>query len=586
MAGAVRIAGNCAAYHAGFEATTSTHQNQRTSPADGESPKDDRLDSWKEIASFLKRGVRTVQRWEKEEGFPIHRHQHAKLGSIYALRSEVIAWQNGRDRNTGKQKNEPRAVADESAATSLTKLLVLPFENLSRDPEEDYFSDGLTEEMIAQLGRFRPAGLGVIARTTAMHYKLRPKPIDQIGRELNVAYVLEGSVRRDSGRVRITTNLVRTADQTPVWSSSYDRDLRDVLSLQSEVAAQIAREIHLAFPAGTKALKLKTQSVDPAAYENYLKGRTLLNAVTVDSAQRSVEFFQRAIRKQPKYALPFAGMADAYGLLSIVPFDAMPPRKSMPKAEAAARKALALDGSLAEAHSAIGLVRHHYHWDWPGAEVSYRKALELNPHYSPARLRYVWLLLALGRMDEAMAELKKAQAVALEFDPHFLAMVQATLAAAFYFSRQYDRAIAEAMKAVAMDPSSALPKYVLVRAFARKGEFPKIAEAFARARQTEGASLLSTIALAHADAVQGRAAEARKTLQQLKQMARRRYVPATYFGILYAALGDRAQSFRYLEKAYKERADGLTFLNVEPLVDELRADVRFQKLVRKIGLVH
>ncbi len=483
------------------------------------------------------------------------------------------------------ERREQTILADEVDISSQTKLLVLPFENLSRDPEQDYFSDGLTEEMIAQLGRFRPAGLGVIARTTAMHYKLRPKPVDQIGRELNVAYVLEGSVRRDSGKVRITTSLVRTADQTPVWSGSYDRDLRDVLSLQSEVAAKIVSEIHLAFPSNTNLHRPKAQSVDPAAYENYLKGRALLNAMTVDSVQRSIEFFQRAIRRQPKYALAFAGMADAYGLLSIVPFDALPPRKSMPKAEAAAKKALLLDGSLAEAHSAIGLVRHHYHWDWQGAEVAYRKALELNPHYSPARLRYVWLLLALGRIEEAMMELKKAQTVALEFDPHFLVVVQATLAAAFYFSRQYDRAISEAMKAVAMDPASTLPKYVLVRAFARKGEFPKIAEAFARAKQTENSSLLSTIALAHVDAVQGRKAEARKALQRLKVMARKRYVPATYFGILFAALGDTAQSFRYLEKAYQERADGLTFLNVEPLVDELREDPRFQKLVRKIGLV-
>jgi TolB-like protein/tetratricopeptide (TPR) repeat protein len=493
----------------------------------------------------------------------------------------VSVWQNGRDHSVGDRKNEI-TVLREDASPPQTKLLVLPFENLSRDPDQDYFSDGLTEEMIAQLGRFRPAGLGVIARTTAMHYKLHPKPIDQIGRELNVAYVLEGSVRRDSARVRITTSLVRTTDQTPVWSGSYDRDLRDVLSLQSEVASAIAGEIHLAFPAGAK--KLKTPSVDPVAYENYLRGRALLNALTVDSVQNSIEFFQRAIRRDPKYALAFAGMADACALLSTVPFDAIAPRKSMPKAEAAAKKALLLDGSLAEAHSAIGLVRHHYHWDWRGAETAYRKALELNPQYSPARLRYVWLLLALGRMKEAMLELKNAQTVALEFDPHFLAMVQATLAAAFYFSRQYDRAIAEAMKAVAMDPGSALPKYLLVRAFARKGEFPKIAEALARAKQTGSSSLLSSIALAHADAVGGRKADARKTLQQLKTMARRRYVPATYFGILYAALGDTTQSFRYLEKAYKERADGLTFLNVEPLVDALRGDTRFQKLVKKIGL--
>jgi TolB-like protein len=529
--------------------------------------------------------VRTVQRWEKEEGFPIHRHQHARLGSIYALCSEVSAWQTGRERNSGSRGNEPGAVSDEHAASPQTKLLVLPFENLSRDPKEDYFSDGLTEEMIAQLGRFRPAGLGVIARTTAMHYKLRPKPLDQIGRELKVAYVLEGSVRRVTGRVCITTRLVRTSDQTPVWSGSYDRNLRDVLSLQSEVAAPIASEIDLTLPRLTKALRPKTSSVDPVAYENYLKGRALLNALTAESVERSIKFFKSAIRRQPRHALAFAGMADAYGLLSIVPFEAMPPRQSMPKAEAAAKKALWLDESLAEAHSAFGLVRHHYHWDWHGAELAYRRALELNPHYSPGRLRYVWLLLALGRIDEAMLELKRAQSVALEFDPHFLVMVQATLAAAFYFSRQYDRAIDEAMKAVAMDPESVLPGYVLVRAFARKGKFPKIAEALARAKQTEKGSLLGTIALAHADAVGGRKSEARETLRQLKLTARRRYVPATYFGILYAALGDTAQSFRYLEQAYKERADGLTFLNVEPLVDELRGDVRFQNLVKRIGLV-
>jgi len=498
----------------------------------------------------------------------------------------VSAWQLGRDQTPARQKDARSVTADQGTRWLEAKLLVLPFENLSRDPEQDYFSDGLTEEMITQLGRFRPAGLGVIARTTAMRYKLRPKPIDQIGRELKVGYVLEGSVRRDSGRVRITTSLVRTSDQTPVWSSSYDRDLRDVLSLQSEVAAAIVGEIHLAFPSNPKHRPFKAQPVDPVAYENYLKGRALLNAMTVDSVRRSIEFFQRAVRCQPKYALAFAGMADAHGLLSIVPFDATPPRKSMPRAEIAAEKALLLDGSLAEAHSAIGLVRHHYHWDWKGAEGSYRKALALNPHYSPARLRYVWLLLALGRFEQAMLELEKARADALEFDPHFLVVVQATLAAAFYFSRAYDRAIAEAMKAIAMDPASPLPKYVLVRAYARKGELPKIAEAFAGAEPAENGSLLGTIALAHVHAVRGRKPEARKALRNLALTARRRYVPSTYFGILYAALGDAARSFRYLEKAYRERADGLTFLNVEPLVDDLRGDPRFEKLLRKIGLVH
>jgi TolB-like protein len=347
----------------------------------------DRLDSWKEIAAFMRRDVRTVQRWEKKEGLPVYRHQHDKLGSIYASRAELEQWFGSR------QQSSPAASSDK------IKLAVLPFQNLSESAEDAYFSDGLTEEMTTQLTRLQPSELAVIASSTAEHYDSTKKSLDQMKRDLGVDYVLEGKVRRAERKVRITARLSEVQDQTQMWAETYERDLSDVLGVQAEIAQSIAREINLALNL-SEATRLSGMQrgqarVQPAAYEAYLKARYHLHAMTPAEIRRSIEDFERAVELDPNYAPALAGLASAWALLAIAPFDVLPPREAMPKAEAAARRSLELDEGLAEAHAALGLVHHHYHWNWKQAEAAYQRAIELNPAYAAAHLWYSWLLLAL-----------------------------------------------------------------------------------------------------------------------------------------------------------------------------------------------
>jgi TolB-like protein len=541
----------------------------------------DRLDSWKEIAAYLRRDVRTVQRWEKKEGLPVHRHQHDKLGSVYSYKPELDTWLS-----TRQQIGEP-AAEDKTRELKL-KLAVLPFSNLNADPEQDYFSDGLTEEMITQITRLQPERLGVIALSTAMHYKASSKPLEQIKDELGVDYMLQGRVRRAADRVRITAQLVEVEDQTQLWAETYERDLSDILAVQADIAQAIAREIQVLVTRSEQkrlsALEAGNARVNPSAYENYLKARYHLHGITAAPIQKSIQYFEAAIRDDPAYAPAHAGLATAYGLLAIAPFDLLPPRHAMPKAEAAARKSLELDDSLAEAHTALALVLHHFHWSFDSAEASYRRALELNPDDASAHLWYSWLLLALGRFKESFQEIERTMQIVQQTDPHRLVGVQATRAAAYYFHREYERATQECKKALELNADYFMLHYILARSYARMG---KNEEAIAELRP-RGAKLgeipLMDAALGLAYAVSGQKAQTKKMVESFAAYSKKRYIPATYFGMLYAGLKDKDQALLWLEKAYEERADGLTWLNVDPMLDDLRPEPRFQDLIRRIGL--
>lgn len=537
---------------------------------------EDRLDSWKEIASFLKRGVRTVQRWEREESLPVRRHQHRKLGSVYASRLEVAAWWESRGRTLDPLENA-------GPGQKKIKLLVLPFQNLSGDPSQEYLSDGLTEEMIAQLARVQPERLVVIARTTAMHYKGSQRRLSEIAAELKANYVLEGSVRRSEARVRITAQLIRSGDETYAWSQSYDRNLDNVLTMQSEAAAEISREIHLALTPQERARLKPGYQVHPEAYEHYLKGRFHVNQMTPQQVGLGIQWFESAVQKDKDFALAYAALSHAHSLLAMAPFDALPPRQAMPRAAEAVRRALQLDDSLPDAHAALAVVRHHFDWNWKGAEESYRRALELKPDYAGARLRFAWLLLALGRTPEALQQVKAAHKIAQEVDPHLTGVIRATRAAALYFSRQYDAAIRECLDALKFDANYFLLHYILGRCYVRKSQHAKAAAAFDGKKHTWGEIPLMDMGIALAQAVAGRKAEVTTVLKQFQTLSAGRYIPSTYVGILYAGLRDRDHAFEWLEKAYEERADGLTLLNVEPMVDDLREDPRFKALIRRIG---
>ncbi|MBZ5524963.1 MAG: tetratricopeptide repeat protein [Acidobacteriia bacterium] len=546
----------------------------------------DRLDSWKEIASYLRRDVRTVQRWEKKEGLPVHRHQHDKLGSVYAFRHDLESWFTTRQQTTEAGRPGELGVRGDDGKV---KLAVLPFGNLNADPEQDYFSDGLTEEMITQLTRLQPERLAVIALSTAMNYKASSKPLEQIQSELGVDYILQGRVRKAGERVRITAQLVALKDQTQLWAETYERDVRDILAVQAEIAQAIAREIHVVV-IGTEqsrlsGLKSGNVAVNPAAYENYLKARYHLHGITAATMQKSIEYFEKAIRDEPRYAPAHAGLASAYGLLAIAPFDLLPPREAMPKAEAAARKSLELDDTLPEAHTALALVQHHYHWDWNAAEASYRRAIDLNPDYATAHLWYSWLLLALGRQSEAFDEIEQTLDIVQQTDPHRLVGVQATRALAYYFNREYERAVQECRNALELNPDHFMLHYILGRSYARLG---KHGDAIAELRPKStapGEVPLMDAALGLAYAVEGKKAQTEKIVSAFQAYVKKRYVPATYFGILFAALGDIEKALTWLEKACEERADGVTWLNVDPMLDALKPNPRFQALIRKIGLV-
>jgi TolB-like protein/Flp pilus assembly protein TadD len=538
----------------------------------------DRLDSWKEIASYLRRDVRTVQRWEKKESLPVYRHQHDKLGSVYAFRPELDAWFSSR-----LQATSAGHALEPDASEGKLKLAVLPFGNLNSDPEQDYFSDGLTEEMITQITRLQPKHLTVIALSTAMHYKASNKPLEQIKNELGVDYILQGRVRRANDRVRITAQLIEVEDQTNLWAETYERDLRDILSVQADIAESIAKEIHVLV--NRPAAPATERRVNPAAYENYLKGRFHLHGMTPVTIKKSIDFFERAIVEDPNHAPSHAAVADAYGLLAIAPFDLLPPHEAMPRAEAAAMKSMELDESLPDAHSALGLVRHHYHWDWKGAEQSYRRAIELNPNYAAAHLWFSWLLLALGRFDEAFRELEETLDIVQETDPDRLVAVLATRAAAYYFNRQYDRAIQECRTGMDLNPNYFMLHYILGRCMARMDMNTEAIEQLKPKGFAPGEVPLMDAALGLAYSVAGKPQQTKKIIESFNALARKRYIPATYFGMLYAGIGDREEALNWLEKAYEERADGLTWINIDPMMDDIKQNPRFQSLIQKIGLV-
>lgn len=535
-------------------------------------PAGGRLNSWKEIASHFQRDVRTVQRWEKEEGLPVHRKVHAKLSSIYAYESELDAWWHG-GHSLGNLASSLTAQGGQRPM-----LIVLPLRNLSADPEQEYFSDGLTEEFIAQLSRLDPDRLGVIARGTAMKYKQGTKGIDQIARELGVRYVLEGSVRRDQGRVRISVALIRAAEQANLWTKSYDRDLSDILALQTEVARSVSNEIAVKVSTAEQARLERAPRVDPEAYNAYLLGRYFRNRRSVDGIRKAIRQFEETIAHDPSYAPAHAGLADCYALLASVRLGMLAPNEGMPKSKAAAKKALDLDPMLAEAHASLGYAELWYDWSWPAAERSLKRALELNPTYAPARQWYSYYLETVDRLDEAVAELKRA----LELDPLSLHL-RTTLSSLLYFERQYDLVIEESKKVLDMEPGLLLAYFNLGRAYSQKKMHRQAIAELEKARELSGESPAMTMQLGYAYAMAGKKAEAKQMLDFLAKLGRRTYVPSFYSGAIYTGLGDKEQAFHWLKRAYHERCDYMVHLPKEPATDPLRSDPRFDALVPRPG---
>ena len=463
-------------------------------------------------------------------------------------------------------------------------LAVLPFENLTGDAGQEYFSDGLTEEMIAQLGRLDPERLGVIARTSVMHYKHTQEQLDRIGGELGVQYVMEGSVRRDGDKVRISAQLIQMRNQSRVWARQYDRELSSLLVLQGEIAQEIADEIQLTL-GEQKRIDISRQAALPPktseAYDLYLRGQYFWNKRTAQGFGKAIECFQQSIAKDPNYARAYAGLADSYALVG--GYTLAPQTEFMPKARAAALRALQIDESLPEAHTALALIVQNYDWDWQTAEKEYRRAIELNPNYATAHHWYAEHLMWLGRFDEAFRESERAR----QLDPLSM-IIAADNGVILYTSRQYDRAIEKFRSVIAMEPNFSHAD-MMIYAYVEKGLFAEALAVIEKRRRLadEGPLYWSEwywSALVYVYGRSGQQAQASHALEKLEQLNRREPIDPAVLARAYTAMGNKDQAFTSLEKAYSQHSNLLVTLKVEPSYDPLRGDPRFQDLLRRVGL--
>jgi len=462
-------------------------------------------------------------------------------------------------------------------------LAVLPFENLTGDPGQEYFSDGLTEEMITELARLDPEHLGVIGRTSVMLYKQKPRPLDQIGRELGVQYVLEGSVRRDSSNVRITAQLIHVKDQTHVWARQYDRELKNLLDVQAEIAQEVTDEITLSLGDRRAATAASHSAVTHAApsyeaYDLYLEGRYFWNKRTETGFKHAAEYFRQAIAKDPNYAHAYAGLADTYGLMST--YYLAPHGEFMPKARAAALKALELDETLAEAHTSLALIAENYDYDWPTAEKEFRRAIQLNPDYPTAHQWYAECLAWQGRFDEAFAESERAR----RLDPMSL-IIASDYSKILYYARQYERAISESRAFSAMS-GSASANGIACASHIQEGKF---AEALTEIQGPEDdPRVWATRAYVYGRWHQEK--QLQHPLAKFEQLASKLGFSRTSVSLWAYAGSDedkeKSKVLVLLDEAYMERSPALTEIKVDPKYDPLRSDPRFEELLRKVGLIN
>jgi TolB-like protein/Tfp pilus assembly protein PilF len=528
-----------------------------------------RLESWKEIAAYLKRGVRTVRRWEKEEALPVHRQIHKKLGTVYAHVQELDAWREGRRAMSPSRGSTPRL------PTIATRLMiaVLPFENLTGESDQEYIADGLTEEMIGQLGRVNPETLGVIARTTVMRYKRTNKSVRRIGDELNVDFIVEGSVRSERDRVRVTAQLINARDQAHVWSGACEQAISSILTLQRELAEAIGREIHLKL---VPRSSVRARAVSPEAYQWHLKGRQLLNEFTPRSVRESVELFGRAIAADPAYAPAYASLAEAHCQLPMWLDE--PSATTLPKALVAAEQALKLDPDLPEAYASLGLINTYYLWNWEAAERNFRHALRLNPSCSPARQWYTEFLAEMGRIAEALDVIDTA----IVHDP-MSRSIHATRAFALTFGRRFDEAIAQAKVVLELDPDYPMALIRIGLAYCAKGMHDEAIAALRRADASSAGLLDCKALLGYAYARAGRRVDALNQLSELRRLAADRYVPPFLFCNITVGLGEYDEAIRSIEQEYDARGWYLLLARHGAQFDPLRSHPHFQLLMRKMN---
>ncbi len=461
------------------------------------------------------------------------------------------------------------------SAVAPASLVVLPLENLSGDPNQDYFADGMTDDLIANLAKIR--SLRVISRSTAMAYKGTRRPLSQIARELHVDAVVEGTVLRVGDRVRITAELVQVSSDHHLWADTYESQIGDVLALQNRVSSAIANEIRINLTPGDRERLAGSPSVHPEAYENYLKGRYYWNKRTNQSLARAIGYFGQAIQQDSRYALAYAGLADSYSILGATIYGSVSTLEAAGKAKEAAEKALALDPQMAEAQTSLATVKFNYDWDWAGAESDFRRAIQLDPNYPTAYQRYSLYLMAMGRVQSSLEQIDRAR----QLDPLSI-NINFSDGWRLYLARQYGNAAQQLRDTLEMDPSNGLVHLILGQTYEYMGNTEGALTEFREAARLAPGTPLMTAGLAAAYARSGNRPEALKLLASLSLQAQREYVSPYYIAVVYAALGENNQALDWLDKAYADRSNGMVFLKMDPDLDPLRTNPRFQAIQKKL----
>jgi TolB-like protein/Flp pilus assembly protein TadD len=456
-------------------------------------------------------------------------------------------------------------------------IVVLPLANLSGDPAQEYFADGMTDELITEIAQV--GSLRVISRTSAMHFKATAKTASEIARELNVDSVLEGSVVRSDGRVRITAQLIEARADAHLWAGSYEGEVKDVLEMQDAVARDVVKQIRLRLTTEQKARLSRSRPVNPQAHEAYLKGLYSWNKRARAGLEKAIGYFDQAIAIDPNYALPYAGVAQSYIPLTYLGYVRGEDVRS--KVAAALAKALELDDSLAEAHTALGSEKHFYEYDWAGAEREFKRAIELNPNYATAHQWYAQMLASEARGDEALVEHSRAMVL----DPLSLIIVSGT-GHRLYRLRRYEEAAVALRDAVEMDGNFPFAHWNLGLVYAQQKDFPTAIKELQKADILFRGNPLVLGGLGYAYAASGDKARARTVLLRLENQARQQYVDPDAFALVYAGLGNKDEAFGWLNKAIDDREGWVTFINAEPMLDSLRLDPRFEDLLRRLGLAH
>jgi eukaryotic-like serine/threonine-protein kinase len=465
-----------------------------------------------------------------------------------------------------------------NSEVAIESIAVLPFDNQNHDPDTEYLSDGLTESIINSLTQL--PSLRVIARSSVFRYKGRDADPMAAGHELGVRAVLTGRILQRGDNLSVSAELVDIRDNKQLWGEQYERKVSGLLAMQREIAKEISNNLRLTLSGADESRVTKRYTENPEAYRLYLKGRFYWNKRTEEGVTKGIEYFTQSIERDARYALAYTGLADCYSSLGFS-FDvgSLSPGEAIPKAKAAAMKALELDDTLAEAHTSLAFIRLNYDWDWSGAEREFKRAIELNPNYDNAHHWYSHYLMAMGRTEESLTESNRA----MELDQLGL-IINVHLGWHYLFAHQYELAAEQFKKTLELDPNFGLAYWYLGQAYVQKGVYHEAETELRRAKDLLKENVIVIAELGRAYAVSGNRAEANRVLDELKELSKRSYVSGYHIALIHAALGEKDRAFEWLEAAYKERSDLLSYLKVDPRVDNLRSDPRFGDFLRRIGL--